>query len=493
MSIIIGCDSFLALRNVRTGELGRWLSGTKIQVWVDPNKLPGSLAAQPEGMCIEALEEFEVRHDPALDRLHSAVGFARKCHQDPSTMWADFLFSCYRHNDTKPLRRAASISRAAGRFGRFWLAGRCGLADRWRAEFAQTLRRHPITEVYRQRLRQAGASVVASFSPEGAREMALIEAANSLGLPTLVMIRSRDNLQHKIPYLPFADLYLVWSQVARDCLLTMYPETSPEQVHVTGAPQFDHHLDPSFRLTREEVFSLIGLDPNRPLILYTMATPTVIPHEVAIAQHLADAAHAGRFAQGAQLLVRGHPRMFGSNLKLLEREYPEARSYPRPTQVEYGGGEHEAHLVRHILDEERMHLSLLANQDVQVNVCGTMTIDSAIFDKPTVNVYYDQLPGIPAALSVRRFYKRSDTKQMMSYGSSQLADDGDHCIDLINRYLENPSLESEGRRRARVEDCGPLDGQAGRRTAEFLKELSKHHMLPTRRNDYSTESRSTVS
>jgi hypothetical protein len=122
-----------------------------------------------------------------------------------------------------------------------------------------------------------------------------------------------------------------------------------------------------------------------------------------------------------------------------------------------------------------------------------MTIDSAIFDKPTVNVYYDQLPGIPEALSVRRFYKRSDTKQMMSYGSSQLADDGEHCIDLINRYLEDPSLEAEGRRRARAEDCGPLDGQAGRRTAEFLKQLSKHQAPSTGAYDYTAESRSTVS
>lgn len=167
MSIIIGCDSFLALRNVRTGELGRWLAGTKIQVWVDPNKLPGSLAAKPEGTFIEALEEFDVRHDQALDRLHSSVGFVRKCYQDPSTMWADFLFSCYRHNSTKPLRRVASISRAAGRFGRFWLAGRCGLAERWRAKFSQTLRKHPITEAYRRRLRKAGLPSSQVFRPRG--------------------------------------------------------------------------------------------------------------------------------------------------------------------------------------------------------------------------------------------------------------------------------------------------------------------------------------
>jgi hypothetical protein len=475
MSAVIGCDSFLALRNVRTGELGRWLADTRLHVWVDPKQLPGSRAVEPEGTTVSALDPFDVRHDPALERRLSAVGFARKCYGDPATIWADFLYSSWRHNSGRPLRKAASIGRAASRFGRFWLSGCFGGAERRRAEFAETLRRHPIAAVYRQRLEEMEARVVASFAPEGMREMALIEAANSLGLPTLVMVRSRDNLASKIPYLPYASRYLVWSSVLKDFLLAMYPETLPDRVHVTGAPQFDHHLDPLLRLSRNELFARIGLDPRRPLILYTMTTPSLLPHEVAIVQHLADAAHAGRFVRGAQLLVRGHPRMFGSKLKLLQREYREARYYPRPTEAEYGGAEHEAHLVRHVIQDEPVHLSLLAHQDVQVNVCGTMTIDSAIFDKPIVNVYYDLPPGIPAALSARRFYKRSDTRQMMSYGASRLAHAPDECLELINQYLTNPGLDTDGRRRARLEDCGPLDGGAGLRTSCIIRTLLQEH------------------
>lgn len=462
------------------GELGRWLATEKIHVWVDPHQWLGAEAAKPAGVEVGMLDAFQVPEDRALNRRLNAVCLARKCYQDPGTIWADFVFSSFRHNPTKPLRRAASVGRAAGRLGWFWLAGWLGQAQRWRADFAQLLRSHPIVDRYRQRLAEAGATVVASFAPEGLREMALIEAANASGIPTLVMIRSRDNLAAKIPYLPFADRYLVWSDILRKSLLSMYPETRADQVHVTGAPQFDHHLDESLRLSREELFKLLGLDPTRPLILYTMATPGLIPHEVAIAQHLADAVHGGRFVRAAQLLVRGHPRMFGSDLKLLEREYPDARYYPRPMESVYGGREHAAHLVRHILDDERIHLSLLAHQDVQVNVCGTMTIDSAIFDKPTVNVCYDQVQGISPAVSVRRFYKRSDTKQMMSYGASRMVHTAVECIEWINRYLEEPQVDAAGRRRARIEDCGPLDGQAGRRAANYLLDLNrKRQASPT--------------
>ena len=480
MSIVIGCDSFLALRNVRNGEFGKHLAGHRVLVWVDPRQLDGSQSVQPAGVEIDCLEEFDPRKDEELYSLLTRAYSARKCYYDPITHWVDLLQSSSRHNRVRPLRRTASITRAMGRLVYFWLAGCIGLAQSWREEFAKALRRNAVVHVYRRRLQEVDASVVVSFSPEGVREMALIEAANSVNIPTVVMIRSRDNLSAKMPHLPNAQAYLVWSDTTRRFLSHMYPEIAAERVFVTGSPQFDHHLDPSYRLDREKFFSFVGLNPARPLIVYSMVTPGLVDHEIDIAQHLADAAHAGAFLKGAQLLVRGHPRMFGSNIKLLRREYPEARSYPEPTNAPYRGALHESGVVRRIIEDEPVHLATLAYQDVQVNVCGTMTIDSAIFDKPTVNVYYDLARDIPSGLSVRRFYERADVKEMMDYRASRLAYDPEECIRLINRYLEDPTLDAEGRKRAREDDCGPLDGQAGRRIAERIVRLGEQRMKSNR-------------
>jgi hypothetical protein len=107
-----------------------------------------------------------------------------------------------------------------------------------------------------------------------------------------------------------------------------------------------------------------------------------------------------------------------------------------------------------------------------------MTIDSAIFDKPTVNVYYDVGSNILAGLSVRRFYERPDVRQMIAYGASRLARDPDECLEHINRYLSDPSLDAEGRRRARELDCGPLDGRAGVRIASRLSSLAGRSVEP---------------
>jgi hypothetical protein len=343
-----------------------------------------------------------------------------------------------------------------------------GQAQHGRRACARALQAHAAAAEYRRRFEQREVDLVAVFSLEGRREMLLGEAARASGLPLGVMIRSRDNLAAKIQHLPEAEVYLVWSEATRGFMAGMYPEIDPQRIVVTGSPQFDRHLDPRLRLSRAAFFERVGLDPARPMIVYTMATPGLIDHEIDIVQHLADAAHEGRFARGAQLLVRGHPRMFGSNVRLLHREWPEARGFPRPAAAAYLSPEHEAAVVRLVLDDEPMHLSTLAYQDVQVNVCGTMTIDSAILDKPVVNVWYDLRRDIAAGLSVRRFYERSDVKQMLSYGASRLARDADDCVRSINAYLEDPSLDAAGRRRAREEDCGPLDGRAGERVARAL-------------------------
>jgi len=470
MSVIIGCDSFLALRNVRNGNLGNYIED--LTVLVDPNQLDGSRLAAPDNVTIESLLDFRTEQHPKLHAIARRASLARKSFYDPKTRWNKMIASSYRaYAESSRVRLALSSLKRMSEFTFGWLSGALGQAIRGRKRVGSQLAELPEADEYRRLFDRAKPKVVAGFSPEGLREMLLLETARAEGIPTVVMIRSRDNLASKILHLPIADRYLVWSDVTRDFLLGMYVETKPEQVVVTGSPQFDRHLKPEFRLDRKAFFEKMELDPNRPLIVYTTATPGSIPHEIEMTQHLADAAHEGRFRNGAQLLVRGHPRMFGSDLKLLHREYPEAKAFPKPTGHKYQSTEHESQVVRLILEDEPVHLATLAYQDVQVNVCGTMTIDSAILDKPTVNVYYDIPADTNPGNSVRRYYTRSDIKQMMSYGTSRLAKSPEECIDLINQYLEKPELDAEGRKLASASDCGLLDGKAGERIADVLKEI----------------------
>lgn len=469
MTIVIGCDSFLALRNVRNGDLGHLLSaaGHRVVVLVDPQQYEGSLDRAPRDVEIERLLPFDPYTDKVLyPPMHRAY-MARKSYYDPATLWTRL------NRDGNPnfAQRLVRRGKVGARMAYFWLAGRMGRAETWRDEFAAILQQHPIADAYERLLTDLDAELVVAFSLEGPREMALMEAARRMGIKTAVMIRSRDNLSAKIQHMPRADAYFVWAEMTKDLLVSMYPMVAPEQVRVTGSPQFDRHLDPAYRLSREEFFAQIGLDPARPLVVYTCATPHLIEHEIHITQHLADAVRDGRLARNAQLLIRQHPRGFGSDYPLLHQAHPGVAVYPPVTDVPYRSEEHEAAVVKLILEDEPMHLATLAYQDVQINVSGTMLVDSALLDKPCIGVYYDIPADIPRGKSVRGFYRRSDMKPIINSGGVRLAHTPDEAIDLINRYLDNPALDRAGRTWIRETDVGPLDGRAGERIAAGLLEL----------------------
>lgn len=468
MTILIGCDSFLALRNVRNGNLADHLPEERIVALVDPNQYEGALQVGPDRVEIDKLIEFNPFDEPDLEPYIERAYLARKAYYDPATLWTKQRAAALHRNRNRPLKKQLSVLRARWQMMRYWMAGRRGNAQQWRVDFIERLRQNPIIQQYCALFEKYDAQLVVAFSLEGYREMALTEAAHVAGIPVVVMIRSRDNLAAKIQHIPDASAYIVWSDVMSDFLAYLYPEFDRNLVHVTGSPQFDRHLNPDHRLSREAFFERIGLDPAKPLIVYTTATPGLIQQEIDICQHLADAVQSG-YLKG-QLLVRGHPRGFGSDFRLLHHIPEGVAVYPQPTNIPLRSPEHEAIVVQHILDDEPVHLATLAYQDVQVNVSGTMIVDSAILDKPTVGVYYDLPPDIPDGLSARRFYKRTDMQHLIDSGGLRLAKSPEHCIELINDYLAHPELDAAGRQQIRDTDCGPLDGQAGKRIADILRQ-----------------------
>src|SRR5436190_6411215 len=82
-----------------------------------------------------------------------------------------------------------------------------------------------------------------------------VQAAQWLGIPTATFIFSWDNLTSQGRIIPRYDYYLVWSEMIRDQLLEIYSSIKPEQIIVTGTPQFDFHFRRSFSWTREEFCS----------------------------------------------------------------------------------------------------------------------------------------------------------------------------------------------------------------------------------------------
>src|SRR6185436_5329939 len=98
-----------------------------------------------------------------------------------------------------------------------------------------------------------------------------LAAAQSLGIPTVACISSWDNLSSKSLMRPIPDLVTVWNETQRREAVELHGVPA-KKVEVTGAQCFDEWFGWEPR-PREEFLRQVGLDPERPYLLYTCFSP----------------------------------------------------------------------------------------------------------------------------------------------------------------------------------------------------------------------------
>lgn len=118
--------------------------------------------------------------------------------------------------------------------------------------------------------------------------LAPILAAQDLGIPTASFIFSWDNLPKATMVLD-THYYFVWSDYMKHELLQYYPSIQPNQVFVTGSPQFACHYNPELLSSREAFFQTYGLDPAKKYICFSGDDVTTSPDDP---QYLEDVANA---------------------------------------------------------------------------------------------------------------------------------------------------------------------------------------------------------
>jgi hypothetical protein len=104
------------------------------------------------------------------------------------------------------------------------------------------------------------------------------------------------------------DLTLVWNDLQRTEAVEMQG-MSPARVIVVGAPRFDDFFAMSPSCSRAEFCAPLGLDPDRPFVLYLCSAPFVAPREVEFVRRWIDAIRRADdpVVRSCGIVVRPHP------------------------------------------------------------------------------------------------------------------------------------------------------------------------------------------
>lgn len=279
-------------------------------------------------------------------------------------------------------------------------------------------------------------------------------------IPVVGFMQSWDNPTTKGP-LPFVpDRVVVWNDIVRREVLEHHG-IPLDRMFVSGVPQFDLYTHTERFRDRETFLRRWGLEPSKRLIVYTTGSHRLLPDERLVVERLDRAVRHGEIGEPCQLLVRLHPK-----------DHPELYDdlVGRPGVVVQRPGRVGDTKDRWNPSEEDMYdlAEVMRYADVVVNVASTITIDAACFDTPIVNVRFDGSGEREYLESCRRYYDYDHYRNVVATGGVRLADSPAEMIEAIRAYLDDPSLDGEGRERIRREQCWKLDGQSGRRIAEYV-------------------------
>ena len=377
-----------------------------------------------------------------------------------------FMQACYLESgitESVRIRRAEAQAKGSIR----WIGTKARLGRTFAASMARPESRYDlcdrfVSHPHAEALFDRYAPVLLVTSSPGLilSEVPLLRTAVRRRVRALAIDPSWDNFTNKLLPVRRVDRLFVWNTLMRDQAMEWHGYRS-DMIRICGAPQFDGYFRGGLQTSREDFFHRIGADTRRKLITLTTTPRELYPFHDHVIRSLSEAMASGAIAQPSQVLVRLHPRDS-------EEAYREVRDLPhviiekpfRPTVAAADG------LAVDVMPEHQRHLAdTMRHSDVAVNVASTIAIEACVFDTPVVNISFDGDQPLEYARSARRYYAFTHYVNITRQGAVRVAGTPGEMVELVNRYLDDPSLDAGGRAGVVAEQCQFVDGRSGERVA----------------------------
>jgi hypothetical protein len=273
---------------------------------------------------------------------------------------------------------------------------------------------------------------------------------------------SWDNFTNKLMPVRRVDRLVVWNELMKAQAIDLHGY-QPDEIRVTGVPQWDRYFTHGASADRAGFFRRIGADPARRLVTLTTTPQELYPDHDHVLRVMAEAVRDGRWPS-AQILVRLHPRDDRAKYAPFEGAAGVIIEKPFRETVRAGDG-----LAVDVTAENQQHLAnTLRHSDVIVNVASTIAIEAAIFDTPVVNVAFDGEREQDFARSARRYYQFTHYVNITRHNAVRVAWSPDELIGHVRSYLDDPAQDRDGRAKVVREQCQYTDGRAAERVARSV-------------------------
>lgn len=290
--------------------------------------------------------------------------------------------------------------------------------------------------------------VVVGSAARNPEEYYMLRYALTHRIRNICTLQSWDLLTTKGDLLERPDHLTVWNDANHQEAVTLF-NYAPKDVLIVGAPQFDLYFDPNTYLSRTEWCGQYGFDPNKKVILVTGGSGNIHNNLPNVIRALIEGMEAGEF-ESVQILVRPHPAVYlGSvagdgteeDLCLYESWHPNVK-----------GNRLQASQLNIIADASAVEHTVLANNlyhaDLLIDFYGTVSVEACLVDTPVIYAdvrasFSKEESGFGAIIDRNEY---THLKRVIQTGGVRIVETRQQLYDTVRNYLNNPELDSEGRR-----------------------------------------------
>ena len=294
----------------------------------------------------------------------------------------------------------------------------------------------------------------------------------------LSIILSWDNTSSKGMSGAFFDHVIAWTDVMKHELVSLNDVPS-DKVSVCGIAHFDYYYKSDFLYKKEEFYKKYGISQKSKVIFFGTKSPSGYPWNGEIAEMILNAIEQEYINSGCTLVVRLHPiyykkkngkyihQFFLDEFERLQFKYQNLiidRPEMISDSINYGMPSMEIKKLA----------SSLKYFDVLVNIFSTLNLEASIFDLPIVNICFEgnkYKGSMKARYDISMDERQNHNLRIIESGGISMVYNEREMIKSINSYLENPSLNSEGRRKIFEQETGPFHGNASNKIADKILEL----------------------
>lgn len=305
----------------------------------------------------------------------------------------------------------------------------------------------------------------------------IIRSAKALNIKSCACILSWDNSTTRGYPGALTDLVIAWTKNMKK-ELQIFSDCKEENIYEGGIAHFDNYYRQREYTDQFSLHKMFDIDKNKKIIFFVTKGPSTFQFNPNIADLICKNIESQKISN-AHLITRIHPLFYkieSNNLEFqdaldvfekLDKKYNCLTiDYPKITSLQQN--------FEMDKNEQSYLKNMIVNSDVIVNIFSTLNIEGAIFDKPLINIDFDNFK--PMYKWNKKFERQSlsidraldHNSRIMTYNGILNTKSEYELIEGINLYLNKPDYLSEGRKKIKDNEAGINQGVAGKSIAEKI-------------------------